>query len=41
MKSLKIGYLYLNFHEMLADSDLNVYKNINEVHKFAMIFLRQ
>ena len=28
MKSLKIGYSCLNFHEMLADSDLNFHKKL-------------
>ena len=28
MKSLKVGYSHLNFHEMPADSDLNFHKKL-------------
>ena len=32
-KSLKIGYSHLNFHEILADSDLNFHINLN-IHDY-------
>ena len=37
-KSLKLGYLHLNFHEMLADGDLNFYKKLTKFTNSELYF---